>query len=220
MSSESPQSIDKIWQTLPKGTKKVFQILHRLDLKYEGDVYALINNIAKWAKISRSTVYDALNRLRKLGWLGSLRRHGQSNLWFISDFLKRLKFSFSRVKTGLTSDPYNHLAVSSSFSVHKTSPAASVAPAANVLLNIKTEQQQPGAFQYPSWVPVWCRFSFMKFFDFVKFGWILRKISEQDAAIVIENMKWYQKQGHPIENHSKFFYSECYKRLQLKKVTA
>lgn len=207
------QEVQKIWNKLPKSCKKIFSIIHRLDEKHKGDVFFEIESVVKWSGFCERTVYYALKRLRSIGWISHLNRPYQCNIYFMLDVLKKFKFFFSRVKIAVGLQTINTLSVFSSLSVQPKSPSA---PSPVLSSKENQEEQEQKEFSYPHWVPKWCRFGFMKYFNFKKFGWILRKVSEQDVAIAIENMKWYQKQGKSIEDHAKLFFWECKRRLDLK----
>lgn len=199
----SPDQIQQAWNKLPKSAKKVLIKIHKLDLKYEGDVYVLVATLSKWCNIARSTTYDAISRLRDIGWLASSGRPGQSNQWFIAEFLKPVKFTFSRVKIGPISDTYNY-PDSYNFYVHKESPSAppvppsAVSASPNVPISQEKEKEQHLKWFYSLPDPLQKKFMWDSY-DYKRFGWVFKKLSEQKMYELINDFTWYLKQKKPTD---------------------
>lgn len=210
------EEVQRIWDKLPKGSKKVFSVIHRMDKKYDGDVFFEIDSLVKWSKVSERTVFYSLKRLRALGWISHLNRPYQCNIYFIMDALRSYKFTFSRVKIAGGLQPINKIADSSSSYVQRKSPSAPISASPNVPIssNKEEEQKKKWFFSLPIGLQLKCMW---ESFDYKHYGWIFRKLSEQKIYELINNFTWYSRQ-EKVEEHAKLIFSLALKLYKGKKI--
>jgi hypothetical protein len=208
------------WFLLSKLHKKVFSYLLYLRKKFP-HVFPSKDRIAAAIKGSVKTVSNALTLFKQLGLLSWQNRGHRSNVYFLPDEFLQLEpqkiddflLSFQancRSNCRLVEENkniYNH--------VHREAPSEPVSPSANVP---SSSMKKKGPMSYEELAHN-LKQPFMKAFDFLRFGWLLKALTEKDAYEIMNDVKWYYHQkGHrkPLEGPEslcKIFTSMVKKRI-------
>ena len=196
------------WQLFSKGYRKVFKYLWWY-FRHLRTVFPSLETIAKEIKLSKRQVQNALNHFLKLKLVGWVKRPYQSNVYFMPDEIIEINLKDER---GLNAKPQQnfqqdcHVFTVASSSDLKYS-CTSGTPSANVPISGKKSEEK-ATEERKSWFNSLQERLKLKFmwesFDFKKFGWITKKLSEYQINEILNDLSWYRKQ-HSIQNPERFF---------------
>lgn len=196
------------WRIFSKGYRRVFKYLWWF-FRHLRTVFPSLDTISMEVKLSKRQVQNALNHFLGLGLLGWVKRPYQSNVYFMPEEiieidLKDEKSMNARSEQNCHQDCHVlPVASSSVFSF----PCTSGTPSANVPKSSKKEEEK-AAEERKTWFNSLHRSLRLKFmwesFDFKRFGWITKNLSECQIYEILNDFSWYRKQ-RPIQNPERFF---------------
>lgn len=189
------------WQIFTKGYRRVFKYLWWFFKKLR-QVFPSLETIAKEVKLSKRQVQNALKHFLTLGLIGWVRRPYQSNVYFMPDEVIGVNLKDERsLNEKLPENSHENchkdchvFNVASSFV--SLSSCTSESPSA-IVPKFKEKEKQQGQEAKKSWyfsLPKSLQLKFIyDLFDFTRFGWALKALTEYEVSEVINNFFWYRK---------------------------
>jgi hypothetical protein len=187
------------WQLFSKGYRKVLKYIWWF-FRHVRAVFPSLETISKDTKLSKRQVQNALKYFLNLGIIAWIKRPYRSNVYFMPDEIIKLDLANDKEMNAVSLENCHqncHVldVVLSSENINK---CTSEAPSAPVPKSSEKEQEQAKE-QRKAWyysLPRSLRLKFMwDSFDFKRFGWVIKALSEQQVYDILNDLNWYKKQN-------------------------
>ncbi len=171
-------------------------------------VFPSLETIAKDIKLSKRQVQNALKYFCKVGLLGWVKRPYRSNVYFMPDEIIEIDLKDERSlneRSEINCHQNCHV-FPVVLSKEKELQCTSKSPSAPVPKSLEKKEQKDQE-ERKKWyfsLPMCLQLRFMwDSFDFKRFGWIFKSLSEQQIYEILNDFTWYRKQ-HEIQKPERF----------------
>ncbi len=195
------------WQLFSKGYRKVFKYLWWYFQKVRA-VFPSLETIAKDIKMSKRQVQNALKYFCSVGLIGWVKRPYQSNVYFMPNEIIKIDLKDERslnAHSEINCHQDCHVLPVVSSSVLNIS-CTSKSPSAPVPKSLEKKEQKDKE-ERKKWyfsLPISLQLRFMwDAFDFKRFGWAIKALSEHQIYEILNDFTWYRR-THTIEKPERF----------------
>lgn len=205
------EALKNAWQLLSKGYKKVLKYIWWYFKKLK-TVFPSHATIANDVGLSEKQVRNALNHFESKGWIGWVKRPYHSNVYFMPDEIINLNLNDEKEMSYLSQQNYRqNYRVLDVLSSYEDNTCTSGTPSATVPISSIKEQEQ-GLEEKKKWyssLPEFLKKMFMwDRFDYKRFGWAIKSLSEQEIYELSNDFTWYHRQ-HKIDKPERFVMSRA-----------